>query len=118
MKQFDHSSLDKAPRLSIRIVIWILPSDTVFVNSIKISANTETAMLSRFYLKSTLSNHLTWVFLLQSLLDQLDVVVHVGQVMVGRLKVLHGLLPGALGLENPLQKVLVGQRPGVHQLFA
>ena len=38
--------LDKAPRLSIRIVIWILPSDTVFVNSIKISANTETAMLS------------------------------------------------------------------------
>ena len=39
--------LDKAPRLSIRIVIWILPSDTdtVFVNSIKISANTETAML-------------------------------------------------------------------------
>ena len=41
-------SLDKAPRLSIRIVIWILPSDTVFVNSIKISANNETAMLSRF----------------------------------------------------------------------
>ena len=38
--------LDKASRLSIRIVIWILPSDTVFVNSIKISANTETAMLS------------------------------------------------------------------------
>ena len=38
--------LDKAPRLSIRIVIWILLSDTVFVNSIKISANTETAMLS------------------------------------------------------------------------
>ena len=27
--------------------IWILPSDTVFVNSIKISANNETAMLSR-----------------------------------------------------------------------
>ena len=39
-------SLDKAPRLSIRIVIWILPSDTVFVNSIQMSANTETAMLS------------------------------------------------------------------------
>ena len=41
--------LDKAPRLSIRIVIWILLSDTVFVNSKKISANTETAMLSRSY---------------------------------------------------------------------
>ena len=25
------SSLDKAPRLSIRIVIWILPSDTVLL---------------------------------------------------------------------------------------
>ena len=32
------------PGLSIRIVVWILPS--IFVNSIKISANTETAMLS------------------------------------------------------------------------
>ena len=41
------TEVDKAPRLSIRIVIWILPSDTVFVNPIKISANTETAMLSR-----------------------------------------------------------------------
>ena len=40
------AALDKAPRLSIRIVIWILLSDTVFVNSIKISANTETVMLS------------------------------------------------------------------------
>ena len=40
-------TLDKAPRLSIRIVIWILPSDsdTVFVHSTKISTNTETAML-------------------------------------------------------------------------
>ena len=33
------------PRHSIRIVIWILLSDTiVFVNSIKISANTETSI--------------------------------------------------------------------------
>ena len=40
------SEVDKAIRLSIRIVIWILPSDTVFANSTKISANTETAMLS------------------------------------------------------------------------
>ena len=47
MQMIKEGSLDKAPRLSIRIVIWILPSDTVFVNSIKISANTETAMLSR-----------------------------------------------------------------------
>ena len=43
--------LDKAPRLSIRIVIWILLSDTDtdtgIGNSIKISANTETAMLSK-----------------------------------------------------------------------
>ena len=40
-------NLDKAPRLSIRIVIWILLSDTVFVNSTKISlTNSETAMLS------------------------------------------------------------------------
>ena len=46
MQMIKEGSLDKAPRLSIRIVIWILPSDTVFVNSIKISANTETAMLS------------------------------------------------------------------------
>ena len=44
--------VDKAPRLSIRIVIWILPSDTVFVNSIKISANNETAMLSNDEWKS------------------------------------------------------------------
>ena len=44
----DSTKLDKAPRLSIRIVIWILLSDTIFVNSKKISANTETAMLSRF----------------------------------------------------------------------
>ena len=29
------AALDKAPRLSIRIVIWILLSDTVFVNSKK-----------------------------------------------------------------------------------
>ena len=42
----EYRAIDKAPCLSIRIVIWILPSDTVFVNSIKISANTETAMLS------------------------------------------------------------------------
>ena len=41
------SRIDKAPRLSIRRVIWILPSDTVFVNSTKISStNSETAMLS------------------------------------------------------------------------
>ena len=40
-------NLDKAPRLSIRIVIWILPSDTVFDNSTKISStNSETTMLS------------------------------------------------------------------------
>ena len=38
---------DKAPRLSIRIVIWISPSDTdtVFVNTTKISTNIETAIL-------------------------------------------------------------------------
>ena len=41
----DDEGVDKAPRLSIRIVIWILPSDTVFVHSTKISTNTETAML-------------------------------------------------------------------------
>ena len=35
MQLNDQCNLDKAPRLSIRIVIWILPSDTVFVNSIK-----------------------------------------------------------------------------------
>ena len=41
------SRIDKAPRLSIRRVIWILPSDTVFVNSTKISStNSERAMLS------------------------------------------------------------------------
>ena len=50
--------LDKAPRLSIRIVIWILPSDTVFVNSIKISANTETAMLTSLTPKIWNSNNL------------------------------------------------------------
>ena len=47
MQMIKEGSLDKAPRLSIRIVIWILPSDTVFVNSIRISPNTETAMLSK-----------------------------------------------------------------------
>ena len=41
------SRVDKAPRLSIRIDIWILLSDTVFVNSNKSSTNSETAMLSR-----------------------------------------------------------------------
>ena len=39
-------AIDKAPRLTIRRVIWILASDTVFVNSTNISTNIETAMLS------------------------------------------------------------------------
>ena len=40
--------VDKAPRLTIRRVIWILASDTdtVFVNSTNISTNIGTAMLS------------------------------------------------------------------------
>ena len=60
--------LDKAPRLSIRIVIWILPSDTVFVNSIKISANAETAMLSILHGFASFCNvhlmqeHAVWQF--------------------------------------------------------
>ena len=72
----------------------------------------------KIHLKSTLSNHPRWVLLFDRLLQQLDVVIHVGQVVVGRLQVLHGLLLGALGLEDPLGEVLVGQGPGVHQLFA
>ena len=31
--------VDKAPRLSIRIVIWILPSDTVFVSICQLNKN-------------------------------------------------------------------------------
>ena len=44
-------SLDKAPRLTIRRVIWILPSDTdaVFVNPINISTNIETAILCVYH---------------------------------------------------------------------
>ena len=38
-------SRHKAPRLTIRRVIWIFASDTVFVNSTNISSNIETAML-------------------------------------------------------------------------
>ena len=42
-------SLDKAPRLSIRIVIWILPSDTLFGDDLYSICfdhpNRETAML-------------------------------------------------------------------------
>ena len=38
------SRVDKAPRLSIRIDIWILLSDTVFVKLNQINTNSETAM--------------------------------------------------------------------------
>ena len=40
----DNEGLDKAPRLTIRRVIWILAS--VFVNSTNTTTNIETAMLS------------------------------------------------------------------------
>ena len=48
--------LDKAPRLSIRRVIWILASDTVFVKSTNISTNIETPMLSTSSYLSCLSH--------------------------------------------------------------
>ena len=41
----NHLSVDKAPRLSIRRVIWILASDICLTQPI--ITNTETAMLSR-----------------------------------------------------------------------
>ena len=44
---FGKASLDKAPRLTIRRVIWILAYDIVFVNSSNISQNIETTMLFR-----------------------------------------------------------------------
>ena len=45
---FVQFKVDKAPRLTIRRVIWILASDTdtVFVDSTNISTNIGTAMLS------------------------------------------------------------------------
>ena len=62
-------AIDKAPRLTIRRVIWILASDTVFVNSTNISTNIETAMLSSLRLtfarltpliEHSLSAHIPW----------------------------------------------------------
>ena len=76
------------------------------------------SILGWVHLQSALSDHFRGVLVLQSLLEQLDVVVHVGQVLHGRLQVLHGQLLGALGLSDPLGEVLVGQGPRLHQLLA
>ena len=48
-------SLDKAPRLSISIVIWILSSDTDTIFQLnQFNTNSEAAMLSRYVSKDAL----------------------------------------------------------------
>ena len=63
---FGKASLDKAPPLTIRRVIWILAYDIVFVNSTNISKDMNTAMLSR-HVRPTLRG---WWPLLRVLLSK------------------------------------------------